>query len=251
MIDPLRILMRKEWRQLLRSKGALMTSLLLPVLFFVVIPGAQMVAVRLGRQANPTPPPLPPHTPVPPGMAHLTEPGGLLRFMLPMMMTIGGLIVPSVAAMYTVLSEREQRTLELLVALPVRVEQVLWAKLLVILRMALLICGTLFLVDAVALVAFNLASLAFVLALALVLLSALAYSTASALLITLLAKDYRTANNLTGALIVPTVFVTVFMISFVPGEVLHTVALGVALLGCAAVATYVSMRVVTFERLMR
>ena len=42
-----------------------------------------------------------------------------------MMVAIGGLIVPSVAASYTVIAERERRTIELLVALPVSVGDIL------------------------------------------------------------------------------------------------------------------------------
>jgi ABC-type Na+ efflux pump permease subunit len=156
-----------------------------------------------------------------------------------------------VAATYTIISERETRTLELLVALPVRVTQVLAAKLLVIAQMALLITGSLFVVDAVLLLALKLASVGYVLALATVLVGALSYSTAAALLISLLGKDYRTANNLNGALIVPTIFLTMAILMLVPGETLHTVVLGAVLFACALLATWIAMKVVTFERLLR
>jgi ABC-2 type transport system permease protein len=110
---------------------------------------------------------------------------------------------------------------------------------------------TLFAIDAVLLLALGIATAGYVVALLLLLLCALAYSTASALLISLLAKDFRTANNLTGAAIGPLILLSVAFMMFVPGGA-WTVALLAGLYALMAiVAGVIAMRVVTFERLLR
>lgn len=248
MIGPeVRCLMRKEWRQALRSRGAMLTSLLMPLLFLVVIPCGQMLAFFA------TPPQaIPPGAVLPPGLAGLRDdPREVIRLLVPLMVTLGGLLVPSLAASYTVVSEREARTLDLLVAMPVRMAQVLAAKLLVIFCLAASACFGLFAIDATLLVALRFATPAFVAALGVVLLSALAYSTSSALLIGLLAKDFRTANNLGGLLFMPTFILTGVALVLLPGGALKLLILAAALLLAAGVAAWVAMRWVTFERLMR
>ena len=114
--------------QALSFFGAMLTSLLMPLLLLAIIPGGQMLAFFV------TPPQvIPPGAVLPPGLAGLREdPREVIRLIVPLMVTLGGLLVPSLAATYTVVSEREARTLDLLVALPVRMAQVLAAKLLAI-----------------------------------------------------------------------------------------------------------------------
>jgi ABC-type Na+ efflux pump permease subunit len=247
-----RILMAKEWRHLLRSRGAMASALLLPVLLLLIAPGLQMIALSSG-----TPPetnlPFPPDAPIPPGLAALRDdPEAIIRvLLLPLFMMIGGLIVPSITANYTLIAERENRTIELLVALPVRVGQILLAKLLVIVLLAGAVTLTLFLIDAVIILALGIASIGYVLALLVLLLSALAYSTASALLISLLARDFRTANNLSGALLVPTILLCVSLLLLVPGEAGKLLLLAGVFALAALGATIVALRVVTFERLLR
>lgn len=246
-----RILMRKEWRQLLRNRGALATALLLPVLMLLIIPAVQMFAFTAAVQSAPPLDDLPPGVTLPPGLVGLEEdPRALLRIlMLPLFVMIGGLLVPSTTATYTLIAEREGRTLELLVALPVRIGQILLAKLLVILLLAVAVTCTLFAIDAVLIVMLGIGSAVFVAALLLVLLSALAYSTASALLISLLARDFRTANNLNGALVVPTLFLgigTLVAVQGVPALLLLALIFTLA----ALAATFVALRVITFERLL-
>lgn len=248
-----RILMRKEWRQLLRSRGALATALLLPLLMMLVLPTVQIFAILNIPQSTQSLSNLPPGTPLPPAMAAAgDDPRALLRLLiLPLFVMIGGLLVPSTMATYTLIAEREGRTLELLVALPVRVGQILLAKLLVILLLAAGVTFTLFAVDAVLIIALGIGSLGFVAALLLVLLAALAYSTASALLISLLARDFRTANNLNSALVVPTLLVSIGALVALPGGPLTLLALALLFVLVAVAATFVALRVITFERLLR
>lgn len=253
MLDrEVRILIRKEWRQLLRSRGALASALLLPVLMLLVLPVGQILAFLNMPDSGQPLANIPPGTPLPSDLAAIgDDPLALLRMLiLPLFVTLGGLLVPSTMATYTMIAERENRTLELLVALPVRVGQILLAKLLVILMVATSVTCTLFAIDALLIVTLGVGSLAFVAALLLLLMGALAYSTASALLISLLARDFRTANNLNGALMVPTLFLSVGGLLLLPGSLLSLLALAL-IFGLAAVAaTFVALRVITFERLL-
>ncbi|WP_026370298.1 ABC transporter permease subunit [Kallotenue papyrolyticum] len=246
-----RLLMRKEWRQLRRSRGALLSALFFPTLFLLIIPGGQMLALASGADAamrsN-----LPAGVPLPPGLAAMgNDPRALLRMLLlPLFMLLSGLIVPAMTATYTLIAERENRTLELLVALPVRVTQILLAKLLVILLLSGGITLPLFAIDAALLLWLKLATPGLVLVFLLLLIAALAYSTASALLISLLAKDFRTANNLTGALISPLILLSLGVLLGVPGT--WSIGLLVLLYALAALgAALIALRVITFERLLR
>jgi ABC-2 type transport system permease protein len=241
-----RILFRKEWRQLLRSRGAMLTALLLPVFLLVIAPSAQILGVSFEQPGME----LPEGFPLPPALQRLRgDPMGLARLMLPLFFAIGGMIVPMVAASYTVISERETRTLELLVALPVSIGQILLAKLLAIGVLAGAVTLVLFSVDAVLLLASGVGDPPLVLALGALLFSALCFSATGALLISLLAKDFRTANNLNGALVVPTILLTLAAVVTIPGTALASVLLA-ALFGLGAIACVaIAMKVVTFERL--
>jgi ABC-2 type transport system permease protein len=244
-----RILFRKEWRQLVRSRGAMLTALLLPIILLVVIPGVQMLGMKMGA-AKPVN--LPPGVELPPGMREMAEdPVAMMRAMLVPFIALGGLIVPSVTASYILITERESRTLELLVALPVRVGQILLAKLLALLALASSVTLVLFSVDAVLILGLGIGSPGFVLALLAVLLSSLTFSTTTALLVSLLARDFRTANNINGLLIGPTILVCFLVTLAVPGPLLSSLLLAVLFAIGSVVATFVAMKVVTFERLLR
>lgn len=244
-----RILFGKEWRQLLRSRGAMVTALLLPLLLLVIIPGLQL----LGLSAGPTPNlNLPPGVPLPRGLRALAaDPQAMMRAMLVPFIALGGLIVPSVTASYILISERESRTLELLVALPVRVGQILLAKLLALLALASLVTVVLFSLDAVLILALRVGSPGYVLGLLAVLLTSLTFSTTTALLVSLLARDYRTANNLNGLLIGPTILLCFFVMLAVPGPLATSLLLAALFTVGSAVATFVALKVITFERLLR
>lgn len=246
-----RLLMRKEWQQLRRSRGALLSALFLPILLLLIIPGGQMLALVKGADAAMRPN-LPAGVPLPPGLAAMgDDPRALLRMLiLPLLVLLSGLIVPVISAISTLIVERENRTLELLVALPVRVTQILLAKLLVILLLSGGSTLPLFAIDAALLLWLKLAPPGLVLTLLLLLIAALAYSTANALLISLLAKDFRTANNLTGALITPLILLSLGVLLIVPGP--WSIGLLVLLFALAALGTaLLALRVITFERLLR
>jgi ABC-2 type transport system permease protein len=167
--------------------------------------------------------------------------------MLPMFIALGGLVVPSVAATYTVVAERERRSLDLLMALPVSVTDILLAKLLSMLVMAAVVVLPLFVIDAAVLLWLGATTPAELVLLLGVLLSAIACALGIALLLALMARDFRTANNLNGALIGPLILVVLAILVLVPSPANYAVLI-VFLLAAGALAIFASLRWLTFER---
>jgi ABC-2 type transport system permease protein len=245
------ILIRKEWRQLLRNRSAMLSALVFPFLFLVIIPGTQLIAASF---ASKTGAPVQPPTGVklPPALAQLQQdPRAIMRVFLAPFIGMAGLVVPSITATHSLLMERESKTIELMIALPVRVSHILLAKLLAILVLAGGMTLALFSVDAVLILTLRVGSVWYVGSLLLLLLSALAYSTTSALLVSLLAKDYRTATNINGLLLGPLILVSIGISILVVPPALAALTLALLLLTGAIVTGVVAMRVITFERLVR
>lgn len=247
MIDrEVRILFRKEWQQLLSGKSALATGAILPVLLLGLLPFVLGTASRT-----------PPHgRPVDPSMQFgllgdlSQDPRHIAGSILPLFVAVVGMILPTMMASYLLITERERRTLELLVALPVRIEQVLLAKLLATLAASSMMSVPMLLIDIVALPLMGAASVEQVAALPVLLVAALTLSTSIALLMSLLAKDFRTANNIGGALLAPAVVFAMLGGFLLPGGIARP--LGIALV-YAIVAFFVmryALKTVTFERLL-
>jgi ABC-type transport system involved in multi-copper enzyme maturation permease subunit len=236
-------LYRKELRQVGRSRGALISAGVLSLLMIVVVPSMQLAAIAFGGSAVRPLPPLPL-----PGLADLGQPTRMFtHLMLPMFVALGGILVPSIAAVHTVVVERERRSIELLIALPVRVGDILAAKLAANLTLALATLGPLLLIDVVALTALGLATPGYVASLYLVLLGALACSIGISLVVALLARDFRTANNVNGVLIGPLIMVVLAVLLLAPGAIQLPALAGVLLL-IGAVALVGGLRWLTFER---
>ena len=232
MIGPL---LRKELLQVRRSRGALLSGIVLPLLLMVVMPGFQLASLRSVRDAGPLP-------------GDLSDAQQLFTsFLLPLAVAISGLIVPSVAATYTVVAEHERRTLELLVALPVRASDVLLAKMLAMLVLGVGVAIPLFAIDAVAVVLLGLGDAGYLVQLLLVLVAALICSICEALVLALVARDLRTTNNLNGALITPVTLAIVTILLGAPPAV-RLPALAALLAGLALVAYLCAWRWLTFER---
>ena len=237
--------MRKELRQVRRSRGALMSATLLPLLLLVFTPALELFSMRAAAAHGPVPT-LTSSGPIP---IEIFEDPTLLfaRFLFPLFLVLGGLIVPSVAATYTVVGERERRSLELLLSLPVRVGDILVAKLLAMLVLACAVVLPLYALDAVALVFLGIVGWGEMAMLLLVLLAALAYAVGEALLLALLARDLRTAQNLNGAMLLPITIVTAIVLVLAPAPVQLLAVIALLLVG-AAICTLVALRWLTFER---
>lgn len=238
------VLIDKEFHQLLKSRGALWTALLLPLFFLVIAPAPYLFLVVANSTVDV---PLPRDIPV-----LLDAPATIFRrVLMPLFVLANGLLVPASTATYTVIAEREQRTLDLLVGFPVRIGQVLLAKLFVVGVVTAGLCLMMFSVDAVLLVRFSIAPAGYILALCGLLLAALMYSIAGALLIALLSRDLRTANNLMAVLTLPTLIVCTAVLVITPGELSGLLIETLLLLLAAAIALWIALRIVTFERLLR
>ncbi|MBK7152777.1 MAG: YhfC family intramembrane metalloprotease [Sandaracinaceae bacterium] len=240
-------LMAKEWRQLRASGAAFWTSLLVPVLMLLLIPQTFVLAV-----AN-NPPEAPNEaSPISFGLLAdiVSDPTRLGVAFLPLFITLSALIAPTSLITHSIVQERETRTLELLVALPVRIQQVIAAKLATAYLAAMGVCGACLLVLCVELLVFGLADVLELLALVVLLASATAYATAASLLVALLAKDFRTANNLAGAVIGPAIVLVMVGMLVISGVVLRPLALSLLFALGALVIGRAALRAATFERLL-
>lgn len=240
----IRSLLWKETRQLGRNRTAMLTAALLPFLILFLAPIQMIVGVRLGgsnsidqlRTA-----PLP-------GFADVSDPAQLLvQFFYPMLLVIGGLLLPSLTTTYAIVTERERRSLELLVSLPVTVHEIIAAKLIAVLAVTAMIGLPYVSVVLTLLLVLGIAGPATIPALVAPFVAAVVCSTAIALLLTLLAKDFRTANNLNGAFFVPALLLSIATLAGVAGPA-RTYVLALVLLALAAVAFVAALRWVSFER---
>ena len=241
-----RVLVRKELRQVRRSKGALASATLLPLFLMTGMPLGQLFVMRAAAAGGE---PVQANGPLPPGMAEVgNDPVQMLvRVMLPLFLALGGLMVPSVSASYTIVAEREKRSLELVMALPARVGDILVAKLVAMLALAIVVVLPLFAIDMAVLLALGLIGPLRVAALLALVLAALACSVGVALLLALLARDFRTANNLNGAFAGPLIVLMMAVLFLLPSPWSYLV-LGVVLVALTAGTLQVGLRWLTFER---
>jgi ABC-2 type transport system permease protein len=241
-----RILVGKEIRQLLRSRGALISSLILPVMFLIVVPAIQYfsfsAAASSGGRGGTTIP-----NAAPPGLAGLKPVGILTFYLIPMFTALSGIIMPSVTSLYTIVQERERKTLELLIALPVRVTDIIYAKLAATLLIAVTVMLPLFAIQAIAVLVLGLAGPGWVAAELLLLACSIACSICISFVLALLARDFRTSQQINGFLLMPILLLVNAVLLVLPGSI-KVPALAVLLLVVGAVALTVALRRLTFER---
>jgi len=239
----IRPLLWKELRQIGRNRTAVLTASLLPFLILFLAPIQILVSIKLGARgmdqiAN---------APLP-GFNGITDPDQLLvQVVYPLVLVLGGLMLPSLTTTYAIVAERERRSLELLIALPVTVGEILTAKLLGVLVVTAVIGLPYIAVVMTLLLIVGVASAASIPALLAPFIGAVACSTAISLLLTLLARDFRTANNLNGAFFVPALFVSLATLAAVGGPQ-RTYVLALVLFALAAAATIAALKWVSFER---
>lgn len=237
----IRALLWKELRQVGRNRTALLTATFLPFVILFVAPIQLLLQLRVvGARGLPTNTPLP-------GFDMSDPMQLLLGLVYPLLFVIGGLLLPSLTTSYAIVAERERRSLELLVSLPVSVSEILAAKMLMVLVVTALVGVPYLAVVLALLLILGIASASTVPALLAPFLAAVVCSTATSLLLTLLARDFRSANNLNGALIVPAIFISFATLLIVRGDA-RTYVLSLVLLVLAGITLLIAKRVVTFER---
>jgi hypothetical protein len=107
------------------------------------------------------------------------------------------------------------------------------------------------LIDSVVIVATGIGGVGDVVGLPVLLVCVLGFSTSAALLIALIARDFRTANSVAGFILVPSLFAMMAGTALLPGGWVRPVVLGLGFAVAGVVLARIALRVVTFERLMR
>lgn len=236
-----RTLLWKELRQMRRSRRAIFSTVILPFMLLVVVPLGQAAAFRSAP---------------PQAMAGLPDvlverfgrPLELFTgLLLPLFVTMAGVLVPTVAASYTIIAEREQRSLDLLMALPVAVADVLVAKVAAVLLLSAGVVLPLFAVQSAALLARGVVAPGYAAVLLVVLLAALICSSGITFIVTLVARDFRTANNISGLQFAPVLGMTVAVLVVAPDPVRFPL-LAALLAAAGLVALAAARRWLTFER---
>jgi ABC-2 type transport system permease protein len=241
----IQLLFWKEVRQLTRNTAAMLSSLFMPAVLVVLAP---VLALLAGRTQPYRELQVPRLTATLPGfdMVHDGQ-GYFLYVTLPMLFVLAALLTPILSATHTLIVERERRSLELLMALPVVIGDILAAKLAANLATALATIVPMFLVDAVVIMTLTGAGMGYVLGSLFLLVTTLVASAGASLLMALLARDLRTATMLGGLLSVPPMLVAGLCVVFVPGLGRFTV-LGLLMLALGCGAMYAGLRWLTSER---
>lgn len=243
MTHEVRSLFWKEIRQLTRSQGAMLTGLFLPAVLLVLAPVLGVLASRAPANRDFTA-----STYVPSGLVDVQRFDDFLLYVTsPMLFVIVGLLTPALLASYTVIPERERRSLELLVALPVSLGDIVAAKLVANVAAAAAMIFPMFLVDALIILSLTGAGPQYVVAGLLLLTSTLVASAGATLLMALLARDFRSSCYVSGALAVPPLLVTAFCIVYVPG-LSRFVVLSILMLSLAVLGFYLAVQRLTLER---
>ncbi len=243
MSKELRVLFGKEWKQAVRNRGAVLTAVLFPVLFLLVVPAAQAFAASQGiatsniSAAN-----------LPPGLSNTSPQAMFTQLMFPMFLVIGGLVVPSVAASYTVVSEREKRTIDLLTALPISLGQIIAAKVGAISALGVIITVPLALIDCALMLALGLADPLLIGGYLFELVAALVFSVASAVATALVAKDFRASNNISGLFMGPMILLTIGFSMLLPWGLYRLFLHGALLLALGVSILFVALKMVSIER---
>ncbi|HZU12924.1 MAG TPA: ABC transporter permease [Chloroflexota bacterium] len=239
-MTPLQPLLRKEFRQIIRSRRTVLAAAAIPLLMLTFVTGGDILTLKLGFGHHPI---------YLLSSARSISASTLLRHeTLPVLVTISGMVTPSIIMGDALLGERERRTLELLVALPVTVADVVLAKVLAVVTFAAAVTIPLFAVNVLMVSAAGDASPTQDLALFILLLAAISYAVASSLLVATLAGEPRAANIISGLVLGPVVPFEGLILVGIPGLISVGIC-SAALALAASVALLWSLRLLSFERL--
>lgn len=237
-----RILVGKEIRQLRRSRGALTTSLILPVIFLLVVPAIQYFSFKSAPSGSG-----PLSGGVPPGLSGLRPSGVITEYLVPMFTALSGVVMPSVTSLYTIVQERERKTVELLVAMPVSLTDIIYAKGAATLLVAVAVMLPLFAIQAAGALVLGAAGPGWVASELFLLACAICCSICLSFVLALLARDFRTSQQINGFLIMPILIVVNAVLLLLPSPIKVPV-LAVLLLVLGLVTLAVAVRRLTFER---
>lgn len=237
LLDPdVRVLVSKEFRQFVRSRSALFSTFLMPVLLLLVLPAIELSAMSRRPAGGNRP-----------GPGSLAGRALLFYYLLPIFVVLAGLLGPAMTAIHTIVVERERRTVELLVSLPVSVRDIVLAKLVATMGLAGMVMVPLAVIDAVAGGAAGGGGPLYTVLLLALLAGAVIFSVCAAFTLAILARDYRTSQQINALFVIPVMLVTVVTLSLLPGVAgLAALALVLAIAGGAGLL--IAVRTFTFER---
>src|SRR5499427_3631227 len=247
-----RLLWDKEVQQLTRSWNAMLSSFVVPAALIVVAPVFAIVTDHyrdyykaVGKR---------------PGVSVPQQAAGLPGFstihgaqdyflyvLLPVLFVLGALLTPVLTALQSLIGERERRSLELIMALPVVVDDIVAAKMAANVSVALATILPMFAVDAVVLRAVAQVGWDFVIWAAVLLLGSVASSVGASILLALIARDLRTAMSSGGLMIAVPLSLTGLCVALVPG-VGRFAVLGLLLFALGIGSVYGGLRWLTYER---
>ena len=260
-----RLLWDKEVQQLTRSPYAMLTSFVVPGALVVIGPVFAVVTEHFKREYYA---PAPPHyagVAVPPQAGSLLgfssihrtvaevtagrsdAEGYFLYILLPVLFVLAALLTPVLTALHSLIGERERRSLELLMALPVLVNDIVTAKLAANVSMALATILPMFGVDAILLMNVAHVGWTFVGWAAILLVGSVAASVGASLLLALTARDLRTAMSSGSLIIAVPLSLTGLCVALIPG-VERFAVLGLLLFALGVGAVYGGLRWLTYER---
>ncbi|GAC1325623.1 MAG: hypothetical protein NVS2B16_29770 [Chloroflexota bacterium] len=240
MNERFRALFQKEVRQITRSKKTTIAAALVPALMLIFVTTGDIITLKLGFGSKPIYLLSPSH---PVSGSYL-----LRHYSLPVLITISALVTPSIVMADVLLGERERRTFDLLVALPISTLDMILAKLAAVLVFAIVVTVPLFVLNQAILAVFGYGSPPQTTALAGLLVAGIAYSSAGALLIALIAGEPRAANIVSGLVMGPVVPFEGLILSAMHG-VTGISACASVLVVLTVGAIFWSTRMLSWERL--
>jgi ABC-2 type transport system permease protein len=261
-----RLLWDKEVQQLIRSPYAMLSSFVVPGALVVIGPIFAVVTEHFKRDYYAPSPSL--HyagvavpkqaarlfgfstihaSPADLQAGHTDAEGYFLYILLPVLFVLAALLTPVLTALHSLIGERERRSLELLMALPVVVNDIVAAKLAANVSIALATILPMFVVDAIVLVNVAHVGWDFVGWAAVLLVGSVTASVGASLLLALTARDLRTAMSSGGLMIAVPLSLTGLCVALLPG-VERFAVLGFLLFALGVGAVYGGLRWLTYER---
>jgi ABC-type transport system involved in multi-copper enzyme maturation permease subunit len=240
-----RLLIAKEMRQWSRNPGAYLTNVVLAMLLVGMAP---LLAVLFSKSSGYRHLWLPPSVSALPGLRVIHNAQGFfLYFTLPTLFVLTTLLAPILTGVWTLITEREEDSVEMLLALPVVVEDILTAKLVAALAGSAIFIVPMFGAYALVIVTVTPAGVAYVVGSLFLVGSTLVAAAGANLLLALWARDQRTASYYGGMLAGVPLLVTGLSLILAPG-LARFLVLGLLMLFLGFGSLYAGMKWVTFER---
>lgn len=241
-----RLLWGKEVEQLIRSWNVMLSTLVVPVALVVLGP---ILALLAGTTRNFYATVAPPKeaTRLPGFSTIYGVQDYFLYILLPVLFVLAALLTPVLTAIQSLIGERERRSLELLMALPVVVDDIVTAKLAANVAIALATILPMFAVDAVALKAVGRVDWNYIGWASILILGSVTASVGASILLALTARDLRTAMSSGALLLAVPLSLTGLCVALVPG-VARFAVIGILLFVLGVGAAYGGLRWLTYER---